>query len=67
MVVQMPGTNITAQEVYKAFSAQADQWERRAKEGASPATVTVYEDTQTWLDAITGRHDIGFELPTGTD
>ena len=67
MVVQMPGTNITAQEVYKAFSAQADHWERLAKEGAVPATANVYEDTQTWLDAITGRHDIEFELPTGSD
>lgn len=61
--VQLPGVSINKQSVPEAFEKRAVAFETQSSRNADATSVNVYTDTDAYLDGITGRANIEFDLP----
>jgi len=64
VMLQLPGVNITKTEIGKQARELADTYEQKDDEAAVPLTANTFTQTQTWLDAVRGRHTLDFDAPT---
>lgn len=64
--VTLPGVSITKSQIPGIYEARAKAFEDMAARNADADSVSVYTETDTYLDSITGRSNVELELP-GSD